>query len=118
MYHVFMECSRVLNFWRMVEDFLKKLDSSTALNQEHMIFGIPDLRRNMSIVVNMLIESAQRCNWHARMDFEDKDKNVDLWKSLRTRLLALLNRTRSFLPKNRYHLLFVDSGWREIVTGM
>lgn len=109
-FHVFIECTRVKAFWEWVESRLRKLDPDLSLGVENRIFGIACVRNSVSsIIANLNIQSAQRCIWYARADYEEKDEIADLWEALRKRILTLARRARDILPRHRFDEIFVST---------
>jgi hypothetical protein len=89
-FHVFVKCQRVQEFWNRTGEFIQKLDPGAVMNDENKIFGFSKVKNKRTrMIVNMVLQSAQRTVWFARADFEEKDETVDLWESLRERLRDL-----------------------------
>jgi hypothetical protein len=106
-YHVFIECRRVKDFWIRIEQVLREVDPTLVLNNENKIFGIIGSRRNGTfMLMNMIIHVAQRVIWFARKDYEDRNVSVDLWSSLKQRLYILVSRAQYILPPHRFTEVF------------
>src|SRR5581483_10715707 len=95
------------DFWVKVEGALQKVDPSMVLTQEARIFGITGCwKRNTSTITNLILQSAQRCVWYSRVDYEEKDVETDMWESLCKRLLTLSRRAREVLAPRIFKELF------------
>ena len=92
-YHVFIDCGRVEEFWPNVEKVLQKIDASFTLSNENKLFGLIGPRNsNKFLIANFIVQSAQRVIWTARKKYEDKELKIDLWDALQTRLYVLIKR--------------------------
>ena len=97
------------DFWAKVEQALQKVDPSVVLTQEARIFGITGCwRRNTSTITNLILQSAQRCIWYSRVDYEEKDVVTDMWESLCKRLLTLSRLARELLAPRIFKEFFSD----------
>lgn len=78
--HAISCCSRMQQFWQQVEALCRTVNPQINLHNENKIFGVLlDARIRQTIVLNVLIQLAQKAVWTTRALNEKKSYNLNIW---------------------------------------
>ena len=106
-FHVFVECRRMGNFWERIENVFHKFDPTLTLSNENKLFGLIGPKGNKYYMyANIVIQTAQRAIWYSRRCYEENDLGVDLWDSISRKIQTLISRAYEIQETHRFYEIF------------
>ena len=105
--HCFLDCSRVSPFWLKIENFLKLSKNDYSLTEIDKIFGALIPGGACAIVVNYVIQNAQKAIWKCRQKLEYKNEEIDPWENFKKHTTYSLNRLYRLMGSERFCTFFI-----------
>ena len=96
-----------MDFWPKLQIVLNLSEPGLILSNHVKIFGALSRDKISQLVLNYLIQNAQKCIWKNRQKLENRDLDIDLWSDFKERLLFNMNRLYRMMGKNYFASHFV-----------
>jgi exonuclease III len=102
--HAILECERVTIFWSNMTQYFQTFN--VELGKVEKVFGLT-VKHDFKNILNILLQTAQKVVWLTRVDFNNTNIQIDIWKTYKKRLKNLL-RQRNKMFMSRQHEIVLE----------
>jgi hypothetical protein len=102
--HAIVECDRVTIFWANMTQLFQTFNVELGIIGK--VFGLT-VKHDFKNILNILLQTAQKVVWLTRVDFNNTNIQIDIWKTYKKRLKNLL-RQRNKMYMSRQHEIVLE----------